>query len=286
MRNLLDFLAKYSHWLLFLLLEAVSVVMLFKYNSYQSSVYFTSANAVAGKVLQWSSSIETFFSMSRANELLTERNVALEQRVRLLEEGLASVADTVRSGQIAVLAQQGYSLTPAKVIGNSLAGKDNLLTIDKGSLDGVEKDMGVISGYGVVGTVYLTSEHYSIVIPVLNSNSNISVTIGRRGYYGYLHWTGGDPTKAYVDDVPRHARFSIGDDIVTSGYSAIFPPGVMVGEVTCVFNSTDGLSYRIETKLATDFGSLRDVCVVTDARIREQAAVMRAATDSLKPKHN
>lgn len=286
MRNLLNFLAKYNHWLLFLLLETASVMMLFKYNSYQSSVCFTSANAVAGKVLQWSSSVETFFSMARANELLTERNVALEQRVRLLEEELASAVDTIRPGQIAALAQQGYSLTPAKVIGNSRIGKDNLITIDKGSLDGVEKDMGVISGCGVVGTVYLTSEHYSVVIPILNSNSNISVTIGRRGYYGYLHWTGGDPTKAYVDDVPRHARFSIGDEIVTSGYSAIFPPGVIVGEVTCVFNSTDGLSYRIETRLATDFGSLRDVCIISDARIREQAVMMRAAADSLKTKHN
>lgn len=286
MRNLLEFLAKYNHWLLFLLLETVSVVMLFKYNSYQSSVCLTTANAVTGRVLQWSSSVETFFSMARANEQLTERNVALEQRVRQLEEELVSAVDTVSPGQVAALAQRGYSLTPAKVIGKSRIGKDNLITIDKGSLDGVEKDMGVVSGCGVVGTVYLTSEHYSIVIPILSSNSNVSVTIGRRGYYGYLHWTGGDPTKAYVDDVPRHAHFSIGDEIVTSGYSAIFPPGVIVGEVTCVFNSADGLSYRIETKLATDFGSLRDVCVISDARIREQATMMRAAADSLKTKHN
>lgn len=160
---------------------------------------------------------------------------------------------------------------------------DNLITIDKGSADGVKRDMGVVCGMGVVGIVYLVSEHYSIVIPALNSHSNISCTIQRRGYFGYLRWRGGTSQLAYLEDVPRHAHFKLGDNVVTSGYSSVFPPGVMVGKVLHVFNSADGLSYRVQVKLSTDFARLRDVCLVDDSALQERIDLMRAAQDSIKP---
>lgn len=282
MRNLLDFLAKYNYWFVFILLETAGMTLLFRYNSYQSSVWFSSANMVVGRVYEVSSWVETFLNMSQANEILTHRNIVLEQRNRAMEERLAALGGDEAEGEVARMNNEGYDMIAAKVVSNSVSRTDNLITIDKGSADGVEKDMGVVCGNGVVGTVYLTSAHYSVVIPVLNHMSNISVMVKGRGYYGYLHWTGGDPMKASVDDVPRHARFSIGDLIVTSGYSAIFPPGVLAGRVKHVFNSADGLSYRIEATLSTDFSCLRDVYVITDSRIKEQAAIMRAATDSIQ----
>lgn len=282
MRNLLDFLAKYNYWFVFILLETTGMTLLFRYNSYQSSVWFSSANVVVGRVYEVSSWVETFLNMSQANEILTHRNIVLEQRSRAMEERLAALGGDEAEGEVARMNNEGYDMIAAKVVSNSVSRTDNLITIDKGSADGVEKDMGVVCGNGVVGTVYLTSAHYSVVIPVLNHMSNISVMVKGRGYYGYLHWTGGDPMKASVDDVPRHARFSIGDLIVTSGYSAIFPPGVLAGRVKHVFNSADGLSYRIEVTLSTDFSCLRDVYVITDSRIKEQASIMRAATDSIQ----
>ena len=142
--------------------------------------------------------------------------------------------------------------------------------------------MGVVCGTGIVGIVYLTSAHYSVVIPVLNSKSNISCSIRGRGYFGYLHWMGGVPDEAYLDDVPRHARFRIGDVIVTSGYSSVFPPGMLVGKVMRVYNSANGLSFRLRIKLTTDFGNLRDVCVITDAAVAERVKLLEAANDSLR----
>ena len=136
---------------------------------------------------------------------------------------------------------------------------------------------------GVVGIVYLVSEHYSIVIPVLNGHSNISCTIQGRGYFGYLRWRGGSSQLAYLEDVPRHAHFKLGDYVVTSGYSSVFPSGVMVGKVLHVFNSADGLSYRVQVKLSTDFARLRDVCLVDDSALQERIDLMRAAQDSIKP---
>lgn len=286
MHNLTEFLAKHNHWFVFLVLEVVSMVLLFRYNSYQGSVWFSSTNAVTGKVYEWDSAVESFFSLSGVNSQLTQRNAFLEQQVRMLDD---SIARLTRSQEAAVtrlssmVPFQGCRLIPAKVVANMVNRYDNLITIDKGSADGVKRDMGVVCGMGVVGIVYLVSEHYSIVIPALNSHSNISCTIQRRGYFGYLRWRGGSSQLAYLEDVPKHAHFKLGDNVVTSGYSSVFPPGVMVGKVLHVFNSADGLSYRVQVKLSTDFARLRDVCLVDDSALQERIDLMRAAQDSIKP---
>ena len=286
MHNLTEFLAKHNHWFVFLVLEVVSMVLLFRYNSYQGSVWFSSANAVTGKVYEWDSAVESYFSLSGINSQLTQRNAFLEQQVRMLDD---SIARLTRSQEAAVtrlssmVPFQGCRLIPAKVVANMVNRYDNLITIDKGSADGVKRDMGVVCGMGVVGIVYLVSEHYSIVIPALNSHSNISCTIQHRGYFGYLRWRGGSSQLAYLEDVPRHAHFKLGDNVVTSGYSSVFPPGVMVGKVLHVFNSADGLSYRVQVKLSTDFARLRDVCLVDDSALQERIDLMRAAQDSIKP---
>lgn len=283
MGALLEFLKRYNHWFVFLLLEAASAVLLFQFNSYQGSVWFSTANVVAGQIYTWSSEIEAFFSLTKVNEELTQRNTYLEHQVNKLSEHITKLSNDssyLHQNQLQMLAS--YKLIPAKVVTNELNRRDNLITLNKGEADGVKKDMGVVSGTGIVGIVYMTSSHYSIVIPVLSAQSNISCTIEKRGYFGYLHWTGGRTDIAYVDDIPRHARFRRGDNIVTSGYSSIFPQGILVGKVGTVFNSSDGLSYRVQVHLSTDFGRLRDVCVIADDTMKERLEIMRAARDSMK----
>ena len=282
MRNLLEFLAKYNHWFVFLILEVVSMVLLFQYNSYQGSAWFSSANAVTGKLYEWDANVETFFSLTKVNQELTQRTAYLEQEVQKLSDSLVCVtkdSSIYHRDQFALL--RNYRLIPAKVVANSVDKPGNLMTIDKGSADGIHKDMGVISGTGVVGIVYLVAEHYAIVIPVLNTKSNISCMIQNRGYFGYLRWKGGVSDLAYLEEVPRHAHFKLGDYVVTSGYSAVFPPGVRVGRILHVFNSADGLSYRVQLRLSTDFARLRDVCVIDDAAMKERLEIMRAAQDSI-----
>lgn len=283
MRNLLEFLAKYNHWFVFLILEVVSMVLLFQYNSYQGSAWFSSANAVTGKLYEWDANVETFFSLTKVNQELTQRNAYLEQEVQKLSDSLVCVtkdSSIYHRDQFVLL--RNYRLIPAKVVANSIDKPGNLMTIDKGSADGIHKDMGVISGTGVVGIVYLVAEHYAIVIPVLNTKSNISCMIQNRGYFGYLRWKGGVSDLAYLEEVPRHAHFKLGDYVVTSGYSAVFPPGVRVGRILHVFNSADGLSYRVQLRLSTDFARLRDVCVIDDTAMKERLEIMRAAQDSIE----
>ena len=282
MRNLLEFLSKYYHWLLFAVLEVTSFVLLFQFNSYQGSVWFTSANAVVGKLYELESSIESFFSLTKVNKDLTLRNFYLERQVNQLSQlyyDLTKDTTIAERNELEFLSR--YKLIPANVVSNSVDRNDNLMTIDRGSKDGVEKDMGVACGNGVVGVVYLVSDHYSVVMPVLNYHSRISCAIRRRGYFGYLKWQGGDANIAYVEDVPRHAKFKRGDWVETSGYSSIFPPGVLVGKIIEVYNSRDGLSYRLKVQLTTDFGNVRDVCVISDKGIAERTRLMEAARDSL-----
>lgn len=285
MRNLLAFLAKYNHWFVFILLEVICFVLLFRFNNFQGSVYFSSANAVAGKVYEYNSSVTTFFNMSQSNKKLSERNLILEQQVRALTQYIATHhGDTLAMEQCQKQALAGFKLIPAKVIQSTINREDNLITIDKGKADGIHEDMGVACGTGVVGVVYMASDHYSIVLPVINVNSNISVMIRKRGYFGFLHWKGTPSDIAYVDDVPRHARFALGDYVVTNGYSSIFPPGIMVGKILHVFNSSDGLSYRVQLRLSTDFGKLRHVCVIDNSALKDKALLLKAAQDSLKPR--
>lgn len=285
MRNLTEFLARYHHWFLFLLLEVAGLVLLFRYNSYQGSAWFSTANAVMGKVYEWDSEVQAYFSLVEVNRELTQRNIYLEKQVETLGNQLTTAtrdSNWVRRGQLALL--DSYKLIPAKVVSNTVDKHDNFLTIDKGRADGVKDGMGVVSGTGVVGIVYLVSEHYAVVIPVLSSKSSISCSLQGRGYFGYLHWTGGDTRKAWLDDVPRHAAFRLYDKVVTNGYSSVFPAGILVGKVLHVYNSPDGIAYRIQVELSTDFAKLRDVCVIDNQMLEERLQIMRAAKDSLKAK--
>jgi len=277
MQNLLDFLARHFHWLVFLLLETVSGILLFSYNSYQGSVWISTANAVAGKTMEMQADVEQYFKLKRLNEELSQRNLVLEQRVRTLTE---STADTPADTMLAHM-----KMIPAKVVANSVNRRDNLITIDRGQADGVHPDMGVVSGLGLAGVVYMAGEHYSIVLPVLNSRSSISCCVRGRDYFGYLTWYGGNPVEAFVEDIPRHAKFKKGDWVETSGYSAIFPKGISVGKITGIYNSRDGLSYSLKVHLTTDFASLRDVYVITDEALQEQRMLQSAAQDSLAQNH-
>lgn len=278
MRNLTEFLLKHFHWLLFVLLEVFSVSLLLRFHSYHHSIWFSTSNSIAAKVLAAEAEIGHFFLLSENNRQLTERNVYLERRINQLQK---QATDTFHH-HTALKGTDGFRQIPAQVISNSVNKIDNLITINKGSADGVQVNMGVVSGTGIVGVVYLVGPHNSIVLPILNSHSNISCSIAGTDYFGYLHWNGGYRHMAYVDDIPRHARFRPNDFIVTSGYSSIFPSGLMVGQIKYVFNSPDGLSYRLKIKLATDFANLRDVVILDNSHLQEQIQLLRAAEDSLK----
>lgn len=263
MRNLINFLLKYNYWFLFILLEVASFVLLFRFNRYQQSAFFTSANMVAGTVYEISGGISSYFHLKSANSDLLDRNIVLEQQIRNLERALKEHRmDSITINAIREIPQTDYKLFKAEVIKNSINLGDNYITLNKGYNEGIRPEMGVVDGNGIVGIVYETSPSYSLVISVLNSKSNISCKIVGSDYFGYLKWERGDSRYAYLKDLPRHAEFNLGDTVVTSGFSTVFPEGIIVGTVDDMSDSHDGLSYLLKIKLATDFGKISDVRVI------------------------
>jgi rod shape-determining protein MreC len=232
MKNLLNFFLKYNYWFLFVLLEIISFALLFRFNSYQGSAFFTSANFVSGAMYDAANNVTGYFHLKTINDELVQKNVELELQLESIRKALIEATeDSSGVEQLKQEALAGYDIFKASVINNSVTHADNYITLDKGEADGIRSEMGVVNGSGVVGIVYLTSPHYSIVIPVLNSKSSISCKIKRSDYFGFLKWDGGSSEFAFIKDMPRHSLFSLGDTIVTSGHSAVFPSGIPVGTV-------------------------------------------------------
>ncbi len=266
MRALLDFLVKYHHWLLFIVLEGLSFTLLFQFNHYHNSVWATTANSVVGRVNVWEQGVIRYMKLGEVNEALTRRNLILEQNNEELSRKLAELThDSTWAERQQTLRLSNLKKIPAKVITNSVLRRNNYMTIDRGEVDGIEPEMGVVCGTGIVGIVFMTSRHYAIVQPLLNGHSNISCRIRGSGYFGYLRWEGGNPLYAVLDDIPRHARFKVGDVVETSGFSSVFPAGIFVGKVDAIEDSNDGLSYQLRVHLGTDFSQLQNVQVITQS---------------------
>lgn len=263
MRNLLDFLRKYSFFFLFVLLEIVSMTLLFHFNSFQGSVYFTAANGTISQIDGLYHNVIGYIQLKDINRDLTDKNIALQMETELLRRELAKATRDTSYTEKHMLSQlEGYRIVPARVVSNSAERTNNYLVIDKGESDGIKPEMGVIGGGGAVGIVYLTAEHHSLVIPITNRKSSISCRVRGLNYFGYLQWDGKNLQRASVDDVPRYAKIKKGQAIETSGYSTVFPPGIFVGRVVNIRNSSDGQSYCLEVTLGTNFANLSDVSVV------------------------
>lgn len=263
MRALIDFLEKYHHYLLLIVLEGLSLALLFQFNHYHSSVWLTTANVVVGKVYAWEQEALRYVNLGQANEELMRRNLVLEHNNAELSRRILELThDSTWAERQHAQRLADFQLLPAKIITNSVLRRNNFITIDRGEADGVKAEMGVVCGTGIVGIVFQTSNHYSIVLPLLNSHSSISCRLRGSSFFGYLHWDGGNPLYASLDDVPRHARFKVGDVVETSGFSSVFPPGIFIGKIDAITNSDDGLSYKLRIHLGVDFANLQNVSVV------------------------
>lgn len=278
MRNLIDFFMKYNYWFLFVILEVISFILLFRFNNYQGSVFFTSSNALAGSVYQMANHVTGYFHLKEINENLVQENIELRMQMEHFQKRMMEL--TADSTGLEVLKKEAladFEIRKAKVISNSLNYADNYLTLDKGAEDGIRTEMGVIDGNSLVGIVYVVSNHYSVVIPVLNSKSSISCKVKDSEYFGFLKWDGRSAQYATIEDMPRHSLFSLGDTIVTSGHSAVFPAGIPVGTVEDMKDSHDGLAYLLKVKLFTDFARLNDVRVIARKGRDEQIEIEKQA---------
>lgn len=272
MRDLLQFLMKYSNFLLFFGLEVVAFVLIFTQNGLQRSAFFSSANYMTGVVYQTESAVTEYFRLRGENERLVGENVELKNRIVELENSLESVREAHQTAVVSAYtyADKQLKYIPAKVINFSTSTQRNFVTINKGLRDGVEKDMGVIDQDGVVGIVRAVSEQFAVVIPVINNSFSVSCRFVSNDKIGPLKWDGLDVRYAQLEDIARHVEVHEGDTLVTSGLSEAFPEGIRVGVVEeAELNETDAY-YRIKVRLAADFHRLGYVQVIQNNTLQEQ----------------
>lgn len=254
--------------------------MLFNSNPYQHSVYLTSANAVSTKVYTTASGITSYFNLRNINEDLQRRNSVLELEVLSLKQQLQDYKDIEYAAAHPVdSVLSRYNFILAHVINNSVHRPHNYITIQKGSLDGIRPDMGVVDQNGVVGKVNVVGPHSARIISLLNDNLRVSCKVKKSNTVGSLVWDGKDYRVALLEEIPRHATFAKGDTIVTSGFSTSFPEGVPVGTVIGEMKGYDDNFHTLKVKLFTDFSTLSTVRIVVDNMTQELEAIEKEAEE-------
>lgn len=266
MRNLFRFLTKNSFIFLFLILEFFAFWMLIANNNYQNSKFFNSSNFLVGNFYATIHNINDYFHLKEVNKELAEQNAKLQANnissfVKVYGR-IYEINDTAY--------HQTYMYSAAKVVNNSTNKRQNYITIDKGDLNGISAEMGVISAQGVVGIVKNVSNNFGSVMSILHDKNKLSAKIKKSGYYGSLVWEGNNYREAQLKDIPNHVKLTVGDTVVTTGYSSIFPENVLIGTVQ-EFDLPEGNNfYNITIRFAVDFKNLSHVYVVRSLQKEEK----------------
>lgn len=263
MRNLLNFILRYSKWFVFTLYVVISLILLVSRNSYRQSVYLTSANAVTGTIFGTWSQVTGYFHLKSINDRLQASNAELQNEVLNLKSELAEYR-ALTSDTLPHEGSERYGYVSAAVINNNTRHPRNYFTINRGKLDGVSTGMGVVDQSGVVGIVNVAGDHMARVISLLNETQHFSVKLKNTPFIGSLSWKGSDPSIGYVEEMPRHIVYHIGDTIVTSGYSTSFPEGIPVGVILNRTRGADDSFFSFKVKLLPDFKALSTVRVIKD----------------------
>jgi rod shape-determining protein MreC len=265
MRNLLNFLAKYNNFIIFLILEGISFYMLTTGNTYHNTQVVKGVRSLTRNIEEGINNTRTYFHLSDINRSLAYENAVLKNDLNLLKNKenvlFFSVSDTIY--------KQQYQFTSAEVINNSVTRQKNFFTLNKGSRQGVAVDMAITSGDGVAGVIVGCSRNYSIAMSLLNLDFKLSARLKSNGYFGSLGWDGKQYNYAVLSEIPQHVTFGIGDTVETTGYSAVFPEGIMIGTVSG-FEKPGGDFYKIRVLLKTDFRKLHFVTTIGNLKKAEE----------------
>jgi len=258
MKNFFDFLLRQYFFFLFLILEVISIILVVQNNYYQKSSFINSTNEITGSVLSTFNTISQYFSLKDANRKLSEENARLltdsKKYFLKTEDRIFYYNDT--------LYRQQYQFVSAKVVKNSTNKRNNFLTLNKGSNQGIESGMGVVTSTGIVGIVKEVSPNFSSVISVLNKEIKVSAKVKKNGHIGTVIWKGGDYQYGQLIDIPTHVKPTIGDTIITSGFSTSFPEGIMVGTISDFRIEKGDNFYTITLKFSTDFNNISYAYVI------------------------
>ncbi len=268
MKEIIKLILKYHFTIIFILLEIVSFSLIIRHNEYQRAIFSESASTLFGNISSTITSIKDYFRLKEINESLAKENILLKNRLEAYEFLQDTIIQrTVVEGSIPV-----YEYIGAKQVNATYNRTKNYITLNRGRKNGLQKEMAVCTPEGIVGLIQDLSDHFAVVIPLINVDARISAKIKKNNYYGSLQWDGNDYAYSYLNDIPYHVEVNAGDTIVTSGLSKIFPEGVVVGYVESVDKVTANF-LKIKVKLAVDFKRINHVYVILNNKKNEQTSL-------------
>ena len=269
MRGLLRFLARNYFFLLFLLLEAISLTLIVRYNNFQRVRFLNSSNRITAGIYEQFNAISSFFYLQKTNAELAAENARLRNQLEQFRQktiptdSIGFLSDSLKAANLQ------FEFIPSKVVNNSVIKQYNYITINKGLQDGVKPDMGIIGPNGVVGIITNVSKNYATGPTILNKRWKVSAKIKRSNYFGSLAWEGVNMHYASLNEIPFHVKMEIGDTIVTSGYSSVFPEGIPVGVIEKFDHASGHNFFDISVRLLTNFPNLSFVEVVKNNNVDE-----------------
>lgn len=255
MRQILIFFVKNKTFLWFLLLFLIAISLTIQSHSYHRSTFINSANFLTGGIYKSVNNMSQYFGLRKENEILLEENNRLKT--------LLFNSDEESEIDVALLnSNSNYKLIPAQVYKNSYSLSNNYLTINKGNRDSILEDYGVITSNGIIGIVDRTTRKYARVMSVLNTNVSINAQLKNTNHFGPLTWDGNSPEIVQLKDIPKQAPTVVGDTIITSGRSTIFPKGIPVGTILSFQLDETENYYQIEIKLFNDMTNIGHVHII------------------------
>jgi rod shape-determining protein MreC len=271
-RNVFLFIRKYANFLFFLVLQIIALSFLFRYNKYHEAVFMNAAGEITGSLDQRFSSVEYYFQLKRINDQLAAENVRLNQLLKenyeKPDESGKPVMDTLRVDSL--LQIQKYTWLGARVVGSNVSMQTNFISIHRGSDQGVQPNMGVVSPMGIVGTVVNVSRNFASVMTLLHRQYKVVVKLKKGGDRGTVEWDGISPSYVTLKDIPKSAKVEKGDSVVTSPTSSLFPGNIMVGTVVEISDDKSSNFYTLKLKPATNFFNIEYVYVISNSQLVEQ----------------
>ena len=252
-------------------------MLIVQFNNYQGATFFTAANSTVGSLYAAFTDIDSYFGLREENKTLLAHNNELINEVAHLRTQIAELKsrEALLNDTTVQNIGKGYKFHTATIVSGNSNTANSYYVINKGSNDSIKSEMGVFNSEGVIGIIYQSSTHYSVVLPLLNSKSRTSCKVRGDNTSSILQWDGKESQYSYLVDLPRHTRIAQGDTVVTSGHSAIFPEEIPVGIIDKIEDSADGMFYRARVKLFVDFSTLSSVFIVAKEGYDEQKELER-----------
>jgi rod shape-determining protein MreC len=273
-RNLILFIRRFFNLILFLILEVICIILIGRTNTLQGNDVMSSANSAIGLMYRKQNEVVYYFGLKMMNDSLLAENTKLRQQMAqyLIYDTLKDTAVKriiVPGDSTTVVKYADYLYRTARVINNSVSSENNYITLNRGAAHGIERNMAVISGTGIVGKVVHVSDNYSSVLSVLSVKQQVSAKL-KDGTVGYVSWNGERPDVMVMKDVPQQIKVKKGDSVFTTSYS-FFPQDVLVGIVYKTVPIKKNNLQLLHLRTATNFRNVQYVYVVENKMMKERS---------------